>query len=177
MLPHQAVKDMLEELTCSGQNYNFWLYEYKNNEEKLLQKVLSYGYVLRSDEALKNKEAVLNYAIKSPLCACLGFEADYLPFFALQLSRYLQYRGHFESRSEEVMINDLIREGYEETLPLLQYADKQKKLELYRTKVIYFPFSGRRPSFYNFKKGRPYYYTDSCPCGSGFVFGECCGLF
>lgn len=146
----------------------------------LWEALMKFGFALRKNGAEHYINAVWRYANRSCLQQIFKIKPIALPFMALQLSRYLQWRGCFGSLCEQHMVCDLIKESYEELV--WQQKPGILALRAYRQMLIDFPFcqgpSGLKFTvFYDFAERRLLARSSPCPCCSGLEFAECCGLY
>lgn len=112
-------------------------------------------------------------------------EDDWNAFYAIQLNRYVRGKGarRVGTLAERDMINDLIRERFlllreEYRLHTLRPSVKYR---LFHSVIIIFPritaknSDEQEPVQVNFLKKERMNPDDSCFCGSGLPFMQCCG--
>jgi hypothetical protein len=109
---------------------------------------------------------------------------DWQAFYSIQLTRYLRgfKKRTLSDRSERSMISDIIREAWEQLQSSgeLEGCSAEEKYEIFQKTKIDFPlfyYSRLRDPVVqvNFSAGRRIKPGDPCLCGSGLLFGCCCG--
>ena len=173
-------------------------------ETRSLSKILFYtGVVLKkvgSPNGAMKSWILARKVSKDPVCTemikrngnhygmtkqCSDLMDDWKAFHSIQMESYLKMKREqqFQSGAEKDVVDEIIADGWEEVCRNypLDILSVEEKIELFRIIELDLPVM-KRPEVssaacieVNFAQKRRFADSDTCPCGSGLPYRQCCG--
>lgn len=115
-----------------------------------------------------------------------SYQDDWKAFHAIQLSKYLELKigGEISDPAERDAITELIWDSWNRLCDLytLHELSTEEKIEYFHGVKIFFPIEGNQENsrrfsciHVDFHEKQRISTSDRCSCGSGLLFGQCCG--